>query len=72
VEISGLLHAGANRLEVHVFNTALNELAGQPQRDYTSLRAKYGTRFEPQDMDKVKPIASGLRGAIHLETEPAR
>jgi hypothetical protein len=72
VEISGLLHAGANRLEVHVFNTALNELAGQPPRDYASLRAKYGTRFEPQDMDKVKPIASGLRGAIHLETEPAR
>jgi len=56
---------------VHVFNTAINELAGQPPRDYSALYAKYGKRFEPQDMDNLKPVPSGLIGHVSLVQVPA-
>ena len=67
IGISRFVHPGENLLEVHVYNTAINMLAGQPPRDYTALRAKFGRRFDPQDMDNLKPIPSGLLGPIHLE-----
>jgi hypothetical protein len=69
IEIARLLHAGENCVEVHVYNTAINALAGNRPRDYTALYARYGKRFEPQDMDHLEPIASGLLGSIHLEEE---
>ena len=71
-DISRFIHPGENKIEVHVYNTAINLLAGQPPRDYTALRAKYGRRFDPQDMDNLKPIPSGLFGPIHLEFGSAR
>jgi len=67
IDISQFLRAGENQIEVRVYNTAINLLAGQPPRDYTALRAKYGRRFDPQDMDNLQPIPSGLFGPIHLE-----
>ena len=67
INISKFIHSGKNQIDVHVYNTAINLLAGQPSRDYTALRAKYGRRFDPQDMDNLKPIPSGLFGPIHLE-----
>ena len=61
-----------NKIEVHVYNTAINLLAGQPPRDYTALQAKYGRRFDPQDMDNLKPIPSGLFGPIDLVKQESR
>jgi hypothetical protein len=74
LDITAFAHPGENTLEVRVDNTAINELAGQPARDYTALDAKYGKRFDPQDMDNLKPIPSGLIGAVRLisETEEAK
>lgn len=69
IDITALVRKGQNRVELHVFNTAINELAGQPPRDYTALYAKYGKRFEPQDMDNLKPIPSGLIGHVSLVQE---
>lgn len=66
IDISKYVKSGENKIEVHVYNTAINLLAGQPPRDYTALRAKYGRRFDPQDMDNLKPIPSGLFGPIRL------
>jgi hypothetical protein len=66
IGISQFVRPGENQIEVHVYNTAINSLAGQPPRDYAALRAKYGKRFDPQDMDNLKPIPSGLFGPIHL------
>lgn len=66
IDTTKYLHAGENTVEVHVFNTAINLLAGQPPRDYTALRAKYGHRFDPQDMNNLQPIPSGLFGPILL------
>ena len=72
IDISNLVHRGTNQVEVRAYNTAVNLLAGQPPHDYTALRAKYGRRFDPQDMDNLKPIPSGLLGPIHLEEQRGR
>jgi hypothetical protein len=69
IGISRYIHPGENRIEVHVYNTAINLLAGQPPRDYSALRAKYGRRFDPQDMDNLQPVPSGLFGPIHLKEQ---
>lgn len=66
ISIADAVHGGENQIEVHVYNTAINLLAGQPPRDYTALRAKFGRRFEPQDVDNLQPIPSGLIGTIFL------
>ncbi len=70
--VTNLMHPGENRIEIHVYNTAINLLSGQPPRDYTALRAVYGRRFDPQDMDDLQPVPSGLLGPIHLIEERAR
>jgi hypothetical protein len=72
IDISKLVHTGENKIEVRVYNTAINLLAGQPPRDYTALRAKYGRRFDPQDMDNLQPVPSGLFGSIHLIGEATK
>jgi len=69
IDIAGFVHAGSNSIDIHVYNTAINEMAGQPRRDYTALTAKYGKRFEMQDMDNLQPLPSGLLGPIHLVQE---
>jgi hypothetical protein len=66
IDITTLVHRGENRIEVRVFNTAINLLAGQPPRDYSALYAKYGKRFEPQDMENLQPVASGMLGPVKL------
>ena len=40
--------------------------AGRYLPDYRLLNLRYGTRFEPQDMDKVRPVPAGLTGPIRL------
>jgi hypothetical protein len=69
IDITSFLKSGKNRIEVTVFNTAVNEMAGQPPRDYTALNARYGKRFDPQDMDHLQPVPSGLMGPIRLLEE---
>lgn len=66
LEITALLKPGQNRIDIHVANTAINELAGQSMPNYRLLWARYGRRFVPQDMDHLKPIPSGLLGEVEL------
>lgn len=66
VDVTGLLKHGVNRLRIQVANTAVNHMAGRSLPDYRLLNLRYGTRFEPQDMDKIQPVASGLLGPIRL------
>ncbi|MBZ5627032.1 MAG: glycoside hydrolase, partial [Acidobacteriia bacterium] len=62
VDVSGLLKDGENTIRIVVANTALNLLAKGPLPDYRALNAKYGERFQPQDMGSVQPVMSGLLG----------
>ena len=66
IDVTGALRAGTNRLRIDVANLAINGLAGRPLPSYRLLNARYGTRFEPQDMDKVQPEPSGLLGKLRL------
>jgi hypothetical protein len=69
LEVASLLRAGTNRIQIHVFNTALNAWSALPPHDYQPLIAKYGDRFQMQDLDQVKPVLSGIFGSIKLMGE---
>ena len=47
-------------------NTAINELAGQSLPDYKLLKLKYGDRFQPQDMENLQPLPSGILGQVRV------
>jgi hypothetical protein len=64
--IGDLLHTGANTIRVVVANLALNELAKGPLPDYTALKAKYGDRFQPQDLQNLQPVPAGLLGPVRI------
>ncbi len=66
LEIKDLLRPGTNKLRILVANTAVNYMAGHSLPDYRLLNLRYGERFQPQDMDKIQPIPSGLLGPIRL------
>jgi hypothetical protein len=70
VDVTGLLRRGDNKIRILVANTAVNHMAGRSLPDYRLLNLRYGTRFEPQDMDKIRPVASGLLGPIRLVSAP--
>jgi hypothetical protein len=66
LEVTSLLKQGSNTIEVRVANTAINERAGQALPDYRLLWERYGRRFEPQDMNHLEPLPSGLLGRVQL------
>ena len=66
LDVTNYLKPGKNLIEFRVFNTALNAWSALPPHDYKPLITKYGDRFQMQDLDKVKPIPSGLLGSVHL------
>ena len=66
VEVRSFIRTGENDFKVVVGNLAINRLAGEPPPDYTALRRKFGNRFDPQDMDNLQPLPSGLLGPVRL------
>jgi hypothetical protein len=66
LDVTEYLHAGSNELRVVVGNTAINELAGQPLPDYRLLWNRYGKLFEPQGMENLHPLPSGILGPVTL------
>jgi hypothetical protein len=72
VDITTLRDRGPHRLRIEVGNSALNVMAGRPLPDDRLLHLRYGQRFDPQDMDKVRPQPSGLLTAPVLRRLPAR
>ena len=72
LDVTHLLKSGQNHIEIRVYNTAINAWAALPPHDYKSLVAKFGDRFQMQDLDKVKPVPSGLLGTIHLVTQETK
>ncbi|HWA08731.1 MAG TPA: glycosyl hydrolase [Opitutaceae bacterium] len=66
VDVTGLLKAGDNTVRVEVANLAMNQMAGHPLPDYKALIARYGDRFQVQDLNQVQPITAGLLGPIRL------
>lgn len=71
-DVSGLLVAGKNQIRVEVANLAVNFMAGHPLPDYHALVAKYGDRFQAQDMNLIAPVPAGLFGPIELKVFQGR
>ena len=69
LDVTKFLHPGVNHVEFHVFNTALNAWSALAPRDYGPLIAKYGDRFQMQDLNQVMPVSSGILGPIQLVTQ---
>jgi hypothetical protein len=69
IDITQFIRGKTNHVEVRVYNTAINQLAGQSPHDYSALWEKYGKRFDPQDMENLHPVPSGLFGPIRLLEE---
>ncbi len=72
IDVSKLLKPGANYVEIHVFNTALNAWSALPAHDYKSLIAKHGDKFQIQDLQLVQPISSGPLGQFELVTTKSK
>lgn len=66
VEVTSALRAGRNEIEIQVGNTAMNAMAARALPDYRLLWLRYGRRFEPQDMERVRALPSGLLGPVRL------
>lgn len=66
INLTRFLQRGTNRLRIMVGNTAINYLAGHRLPDYKLLTLRYGDRFQPQDMENLQPLPSGLLGKIQL------
>ncbi len=70
LDITAFARPGRNTLSIRVGNTALNHMAGRPLPDYRLLTLRYGDRFQPQGMELVKPLPSGLLGPVRLVSQP--
>jgi hypothetical protein len=72
LDITAFLRPGTNRLSIRVGNTGLNHMAGRPLPDYRLLNLRYGERFQPQGMELIRPLPSGLVGPVRLAITPLR
>lgn len=66
LDVTPFLKAGENNIKIVVGNTALNYMAGRKLPDYRLLNLRYGERFQPQEMEKIQVLPSGLTGNIRL------
>ncbi len=66
LDLTGFLKEGKNSLRIEVANTSLNLMAKKGEPDYRDVTAKYGERFQMQDMQKMTPEPSGLLGKVSL------
>ena len=41
-------------------------MAAHPLPDYKALNARYGERFQPQEMNEIRPVPAGLLGPVTL------
>jgi len=73
--VTGQLKAGANKVRIEVANLAMNYMASikLPNYNYAGVTQTYGNRFQPQNLDAVQVLPSGLLGPIRLvASSPAK
>ena len=66
LDVTKLLKPGLNHIEIHVYNTALNAWSALPPHDYKPLIAKYGDRFQMQDLDRSCPSPRACWATVRL------
>ncbi len=68
LDVTAFLKPGSNDVRIVVGNTALNYMAGRKLPDYKLLNLRYTERFQPQEMDRVQALPSGLIGGVKLHS----
>jgi|CXWL01.1.fsa_nt_gi hypothetical protein len=66
LDVTNLVKSGRNEIRVVVANTAINYMAGRKLPDYKLLNLRYGERFQPQEMEKIQVLPSGLIGTLKI------
>jgi hypothetical protein len=68
VDVTGKLKAGVNKIRIDVANLAVNYMAGikLPNYDYEGVTRQFGNRFQPQNLNLIRPLPSGLLGPVRL------
>jgi hypothetical protein len=68
IDVTGKLKAGENKIRIEVANLAVNYMASikLPNYDYAGVTEKYGNRFQPQNLNLIQPLPSGLLGPVRL------
>jgi hypothetical protein len=68
LDVTGKLQAGENKIRIEVANLAINYMAGikLPNYDYEGVTRQFGNRFQPQNLDLVQPLPSGLLGPVRF------
>ena len=70
LDVTDLLAAGTTALRIDVGNLAVNHMAGRALPDFALLNLRYGTRFENQDQNRIRPVPAGLLGPVTLVARP--
>jgi hypothetical protein len=68
VDVTGKLKPGENTVRIEVANLAMNYMASikLPNYNYAGVTQKYGNRFQPQNLNLVQHLPSGLLGPLRL------
>jgi hypothetical protein len=68
LDVTGKLKPGENKIRVEVANLAVNYMAShkQPNYDYAGVERQFGDRFQPQNLNMLQPLPSGLLGPLRL------
>jgi hypothetical protein len=66
LDVTPFVRTGENSIRIVVGNLAINRMAGSPPPDYGPLHARFGRRFDPQDMENLQALPSGLLGPVRL------
>jgi hypothetical protein len=68
LDVTGKLKAGENKIRIEVANLAVNYMASikLPNYDYDGVTRQFGNRFQPQNLNLVQPLPSGLLGPVKL------
>jgi hypothetical protein len=70
LDVTGKLKAGENNIRIEVANLAVNYMASikLPNYDYEGVTRQFGNRFQPQNLNLIQPLPSGLLGPVSLVT----
>jgi hypothetical protein len=74
IDVTGKLKAGENKIRIEVANLAVNYMAGikLPNYDYEGVTREFGNRFQPQGLNLIQPLPSGLLGPLRLVATAAK
>jgi len=72
LDVTSKLKAGENKIRIEVANLAVNYMAGikLPNYNYAGVTETYGNRFQPQNLNLIQPLPSGLLGPVRLVATP--